>query len=323
VSKLERSYGRRLRDLRGQRSYSLVAQAIGVSADSLSRWEQGRNVPSDANADALRRYYAGELRCPPEDLAWIVEDRRGAVERIAPQAAGRPARRPRRMPALVLGIVVISVGALALLIGTGSLGSSTTDTAVPEPGKATSPGVDFSKPGDPGDELPAALVGAPVECRLARPELRLGFEDDDSMPSYYAQSLSRDEDILTTALGRLEADRLDFPGSLRPYVRAERAISSLAGYAARPDDMPVAFRWMHELYYGAAGEYAEALQDVIRRRRRGRPAEQAVAALDAAKAEVARAAEALDYCTGGSYAYLEGAEYIFSHPPKKADGGAP
>jgi len=40
--------GKRLRDLRGERSQAEIAEAVGVTAMAISQYERGERVPSDA-----------------------------------------------------------------------------------------------------------------------------------------------------------------------------------------------------------------------------------------------------------------------------------
>ena len=49
--------GKRLANLRGSRSQSEVAQAIGISASALGMYEQGRRIPRDEVKIRLADFY--------------------------------------------------------------------------------------------------------------------------------------------------------------------------------------------------------------------------------------------------------------------------
>jgi transcriptional regulator with XRE-family HTH domain len=49
--------GARLRDLRGDRSQSEVAEAVGVTAMAISLYESGERIPRDETKIALAAYF--------------------------------------------------------------------------------------------------------------------------------------------------------------------------------------------------------------------------------------------------------------------------
>lgn len=49
--------GRRLRELRGDKSISIVAHAVGISPSTLGMYEQGLRVPRDRIKVLLADYY--------------------------------------------------------------------------------------------------------------------------------------------------------------------------------------------------------------------------------------------------------------------------
>lgn len=49
--------GARLRDLRGERSQQMIADLLGVSAMSVSKWERGENMPGDGLKVAISELY--------------------------------------------------------------------------------------------------------------------------------------------------------------------------------------------------------------------------------------------------------------------------
>lgn len=58
------NYSEKLKALRGNKSVTMVAAAIGVSASALSMYEGGKRVPRDEVKIALSKYYGvsvGEL----------------------------------------------------------------------------------------------------------------------------------------------------------------------------------------------------------------------------------------------------------------------
>lgn len=54
--------GERLVKLRGDRSISEVARALGMSKSSLSRYESGERVPSDARKAIFARFYGVSIQ---------------------------------------------------------------------------------------------------------------------------------------------------------------------------------------------------------------------------------------------------------------------
>lgn len=58
------NYSEKLKALRGDKSITMVAAAVGVSASALSMYESGKRVPRDEVKIALSKYYGvsvGEL----------------------------------------------------------------------------------------------------------------------------------------------------------------------------------------------------------------------------------------------------------------------
>lgn len=58
------NYSEKLKALRGNKSITMAAAAIGVSASALSMYESGKRVPRDEVKIALSKYYGvsvGEL----------------------------------------------------------------------------------------------------------------------------------------------------------------------------------------------------------------------------------------------------------------------
>ena len=50
--------GNRLRGLRGERSQQMIADLLGVSAMSVSKWERGESVPADGLKCAIVELYS-------------------------------------------------------------------------------------------------------------------------------------------------------------------------------------------------------------------------------------------------------------------------
>lgn len=50
--------GDRLKGLRGERSQQMVADLLGVSAMSVSKWERGENMPADGLKIAIAELYS-------------------------------------------------------------------------------------------------------------------------------------------------------------------------------------------------------------------------------------------------------------------------
>ena len=52
----------RLVDLRGERSQSEVAQAVGISPSALSMYEAGERIPRDEIKERLAEYYETDVQ---------------------------------------------------------------------------------------------------------------------------------------------------------------------------------------------------------------------------------------------------------------------
>lgn len=52
----------RLVDLRGKRSQSEVAQAVGISPSALSMYEAGERIPRDEIKERLAEYYGTDVQ---------------------------------------------------------------------------------------------------------------------------------------------------------------------------------------------------------------------------------------------------------------------
>lgn len=50
--------GNRLRGLRGERSQQMIADLLGVSAMSVSKWERGESLPTDGLKCAIVELYS-------------------------------------------------------------------------------------------------------------------------------------------------------------------------------------------------------------------------------------------------------------------------
>lgn len=105
--------GGTLRRLRGKRSQTSVARKAGISRQTLSRCEQGRQRPSKRNLESLLEALGADRATFESTLLEVWETR------LAQEEPGSPAAHAHRLRTHAAGLIYHLSGLLALTSKTG------------------------------------------------------------------------------------------------------------------------------------------------------------------------------------------------------------